>query len=225
MSKFQVLLLSIFSVGAVSCDEQSSGGSSGDIDGDTNIDVDANPEVDADPEMDAVSVEDTIAIWPAVPQEVANLMISQYGPPDEFTASHLIWHENGVWMKTTVFRDEIQHDFPTPHTDLLEQAIAYSVPLDMYDDLAYFDGSVIVERTKGEMAARCDKEGANFLALNLAHEVATGMTSWQDARDMYGEQFLASLAGEPAPYMDGLLFPASTGVTEDPDVAIIPPPE
>ena len=43
-------------------------------------------------------------------------------------------------------------------------------------DLARFDGSVIVERTRGEIGARCDKEEMNYLALNLAHDIVTGAT-------------------------------------------------
>ena len=61
--------------------------------------------------------------------------------------------------------------FPAPHPDVMKQAIDYRVALDKYDDLAMYDGSVIVERTKGELAARCEMEGANFLAINLAHDV------------------------------------------------------
>ena len=37
-----------------------------------------------------------------------------------------------------------------------------------------YDGSVILERTKGEMSAWCDLEGANFLAISLANDVASG---------------------------------------------------
>lgn len=49
-----------------------------------------------------------------------------------------------------------------PHKDMLLQVIAYEVPADKFDDLAAFDGSVIAERTRGEIAARCDKEAANI---------------------------------------------------------------
>jgi len=37
--------------------------------------------------------------------------------------------------------------------------------------LAKYDGTVASDRTRGELGARCDKEVANVLALNLAHEV------------------------------------------------------
>ena len=39
------------------------------------------------------------------------------------------------------------------------------------------DGSVSVHRTVGEISAKCDFEGANFLALNLANDVITGKYS------------------------------------------------
>lgn len=48
------------------------------------------------------------------------------------------------------------------------------VPPEKYEEVAGYDGSVIAERTKGELAARCDMEEANHVALNLAHEIVTG---------------------------------------------------
>ena len=63
-----------------------------------------------------------------------------------------------------------------------------------------------VERTKGELSARCDKEGANFLALNLAHDIVTGKQTVEGARKMYGEQIMAMKAMKPAPYTERLMF-------------------
>ena len=57
------------------------------------------------------------------------------------------------------------------HPDVLEQAIDYQVPPDKFDKLAQYHGSGNVERSKGEISAHCDKEGANFLAINLTHEI------------------------------------------------------
>jgi hypothetical protein len=64
----------------------------------------------------------------------------------------------------------VPHDFPSHHTDFLEQFINYRVPVEMYSTLAEFDGSVIAERTKGELSARCGDTSMNFVALNLAHD-------------------------------------------------------
>jgi hypothetical protein len=115
-------------------------------------------------------------------------MIEKYGQPDEVTAMRLVWHDNGPWKRTIVTKEETDHAFPMPHKDVLEQVIDYRVPTDKVDDLAKYDGSVIVERTKGELSARCDKEEANYLALNLANDVATGKKSPADAREQYAEK-------------------------------------
>ena len=103
------------------------------------------------------------------------------------------------------------------HEDVLEQGIDYRVPPEMFDDLARYDGSVIVERTKGEISARCDKEGANFLALNLAHEIVAGKRSVDDARAEYARQVQAMMNKQPAPLTERLMFSPMKGNSADPD--------
>lgn len=162
------------------------------------------------------SVDEVLASWPETPHEVAMTIIEKYGQPDGVTESRLIWHDNGPWKTTIVYRDVVQHDFPVPHPDLLEQVIDYQVPPDMFDDLAVYDGSVIVERTKGTMAARCDKEEMNLLALNLAHDVVTGQRTVEEARQFYAETAMAFMNGETPPYTQALQFEVPSG-TPDPD--------
>jgi len=168
------------------------------------------------------SAEAMIATWPEVPRNVANQMIAKYGQPEGVTPSRLIWQNRGPWREIIVYREEIPHNFPKPHTDLLEQTINYQVPVEMFDDLAAYDGSVIAERTAGTLAARCDMEAANFLALNLANDIVTGKKTVQEARQAYGEAIQALMRGEKPPYTQGLQFQVVTvQATRDPDVAII----
>ena len=47
-----------------------------------------------------------------------------------------------------------------------------------------------MERTR-EISARCDKEEMNFLALNLANDVATGNKTIEKARIYYAEAAMA----------------------------------
>ncbi len=162
------------------------------------------------------SADEVLANWPETPREVAMTTIEKYGQPDGVTESRLIWHDNGPWKTTIVYRDVVQHDFPMPHPDLLEQVIDYQVPPEMFDELAVYDGSVIVERTKGTMAARCDKEEMNFLALNLAHDIVTGQRTVEEARQFYAETAMAFMNGETSPYTQGLQFEIPSG-TPDPD--------
>lgn len=163
-----------------------------------------------------------VAQWPAESRTAALAMNEKYGAPDEQTATMLVWHGNGPWKRTIVYRDPVPHAFPRPHTDLLEQFIDYRVPPELYDELAAYDGSVIVERTKGEISARCDKEEMNFLALNLANDIATGRRTVADARREYARQATAFLNGRPAPYTERLLFDMPRGGTADPDAPLEP---
>ncbi len=152
------------------------------------------------------SASDPAAGWPEVSQKAAQSMIQKYGPPAEMTPTMLVWHKNGPWKKTIVYKDPVPHKFPKAHEDVLEQFVSYRVPTDKFDELAQFDGSVIVERTKGVISARCDKEPMNFLALNIAHDVATGKKSVDEAQKAFAEQAMAFMEKKPAPYTEKLQF-------------------
>ena len=164
------------------------------------------------------SVEQIIAGWKSKPQEVARKMIAKYGQPNEATATRLIWFNNGPWKRTELVNEEIPHQFPKPHHDMLLQAINYRVPPDKFDELAEYDGSVIAERTKGEIMARCDMEEANFLALNLAHEIVTGKKSVNDARKFYAEAMREMKHPE---YKQGFRFDVPRTEQGDPDQEVM----
>lgn len=170
--------------------------------------------------MDKMQMEKMMSGWPAASKEAVTFMTGKYGPPEAMSNSMAVWGKTGPWKRTIVYAQEFPHEFPAHHTDVMQQFIDYKAPPAMYDELAMYDGSVVLERTSGEISARCDKEGANFLALNLAHELATGKRSVQEARKMYGEQIVAMKAKRPAPYTEKLVFqPASD--TADPDKSLM----
>jgi hypothetical protein len=168
-------------------------------------------------QMNRAQMQQMMANWHPAAREAMSFMTNKYGPPAEMTASMAVWNKTGPWKRTVISAQAVQHNFPGPHPDVMEQVIDYRVPPAMFSALAMYDGSVIVERTKGEMSARCDKEGANFLALNLAHEIAKGKRTAGDARRMYAAQVKAMKAGQPAPYTERLLFQPMMGNTADPD--------
>lgn len=169
----------------------------------------------------STDAQQIIQDWPDTSKKAANAMIDKYGQPDESTKSMLIWHDNGPWVRTIVYGYEIDHDFPMPHKDVLEQFVHYDVPPDTFDDLAHYDGSVIAERTKGELSARCDKEAANFLALNLAHEVIEGEKSVDEARQAYADAIEQMMAGNPPEIMKGLTFETAQSDVTNSDQAMI----
>lgn len=85
-----------------------------------------------------------------------------------------------------------------------------------------FDGSIIiVERTAGEVSARCHDEQANFLALNLMHDIVTGARSVDEARDYYAKEFADYRRKKPTPYMEGLRFAPADASAADPDTRLL----
>ena len=169
----------------------------------------------------AQQAEMIITDWPDTAKKAAKEMMDKYGNPDELTESMLIWENTGPFTHTIVYKEEIQHDFPMPHKDVLEQIINYDVPVDKYDELAAYDGSVIVERTRGTMAARCDKEGANYLALNLANDVIKGTKTVEEAREFYADAIMKMLKGENVAYMQSLTFDLPEENITNPDITIM----
>jgi hypothetical protein len=160
---------------------------------------------------------DIIRGWPKESREAAQLVIDKYGEPDEATDSQLIWRKCGEWKRIVASKAFWQHDFPAPHQDSVESFIDYRVPPEKFSDLAAFDGSVIAERTAGELSARCHDEEANRLALNLAHDIVTGAKSVGEARRYYAKEFLDYRRKLPTPYMEKLRFTPPSGGTADRD--------
>jgi hypothetical protein len=164
--------------------------------------------------MDANAV---VKGWPDESREAAQLVVDAYGEPHEVTESLLIWHGVGPWKRMVASRTFYRHDFPAPHIDSVESIIDYRVPPEKVSDLAAFDGSVVVERTAGEVSARCHDEQANFLALNLMHDIVKGAKTVREARDYYAKEFADYRRKKPTPYMDGLSFSPGDASAADPD--------
>jgi hypothetical protein len=159
--------------------------------------------------------------WQGPSRDGAYQIIHKYGLPNEATASRLIWYNNGPWKRTIIHRDVVPHHFPAPHYDYLQQFIDYRTPVDKFDDLVRYDGSVYPDRTGGEVSAKCDKEAMNILALNLFNEIVLGQRSIENARVFYAAT-AAKYNKEhiSSPYTEGLLFPKQYH-TADPDVSVI----
>lgn len=160
--------------------------------------------------------------WPEAPQKVAEKILEHYGPPHEATPTKLFWYRTPPWSRMELTADEVVHNFPTPHTDFLTQYVDYPVPPSKASELVEFDGSLLLDRTAGQIGARCDHEAYNMLTLNLAVELIEGRRTVEDARRFYGETAAAYVLGRDAPYAEGLLFTPATD-TADADEAIVAP--
>ena len=161
-----------------------------------------------------------IGDWPDESREAAKLVIEKYGEPHEATESFLTWHAVGPWKRVVASKTFFEHAFPAPHFDSVESVLDYRVPPELFTPLAEFDGSVVAERTTGEVSARCHDEEANTLALNLTHDIVTGAKSVAEAREYYAKEFADYRRKKPTPYMEKLWFETSGG-TADPDERVL----
>ena len=172
---------------------------------------------------DRAAVNRIIAKWPERPRLGAVEMLAKYGVPQEASAEHIVWHNAGPFKRVTVFNLETPHDFPLPHVDFLEHTITYNVPQDKVGALVEFDGSSTINRTVGELSARCDLEGHNILTLNLDHDIVMGKKSVQEARTAFGEIVTEDVLGKHPPYVEALQFaPHSMSAAAFTDKPVIP---
>ncbi len=169
----------------------------------------------------AAEAERIIDSWPNAPKNLARQMLEKYGPPNEATPTKLFWYRNGPWKRTELTSEVVTHNWPAPHSDFFTQVIDYRVPPEMVHLIAMFDGSILVDRTRGEVAARCDSEAANVLGLNMVHEIVGGKRTVEEARQTSADQTVAYNMGRAAPYAERLQFDVPAGGTEDLDRPMI----
>lgn len=169
----------------------------------------------------AQSADATIEDWPDTAKKAAKATMDKLGEPDEITASMLVWEDADPYVRVIAYKQEIQHDFPAPHKDVLEHFINYDVPAEKFDELAMFDGSLIVERTKGEMSARCDSEAHNLIALNLANDIIMDNLNVKEAREKYASTVMAQLKGENPEYIQSIQFSLPQENITNPDETIM----
>lgn len=167
-------------------------------------------------EQDQVVNMPNLKTWSEASQKAAKEMENKYGKPNGATSDMLIWNNNGIWLKTIVYKNEMKHNFPKSHTDVIEQWVNYSVPLNNYDELAFYDGSVTANRTNGTISARCDNEAMNLLALNLTYDIVNNSKTIEEARINYSKDAMAFMKGEKPAYTQKLNF-ISDKTAPDPD--------
>lgn len=165
--------------------------------------------------------EAVVESWPETSKSTATTIAEKYGAPDLVSAGVLMWHSPGPYEWIKVHGTEVEHNFPIPHKDVLDVAIAYRVPVSMYTALAEFDGSATAMRTRGLLVASCFMEELDILILNLAHDVVTGAKTPEEARMAFGMIATGLMNGEMNPYTEALQFDLEPlSMTADPDESL-----
>jgi hypothetical protein len=162
-------------------------------------------------------VQKHLSGWPQRTQKLGAQLVTRYGPPQEATERQVTWYGNGPWKRTTLYKEETQHNFAIAHKDVLEQTVNYKVPLDKFEALAQFNGSVVPNRTRGEISSTSESEDTNFLALNVADDIVKGERNVEQALTYYAQVIRAKMIKEPESYLQGLKFtvPKTSADTAD----------
>lgn len=140
-----------------------------------------------------------IADWPEASRRIALAMIERHGPPDRRDEDALTWLGLYRARRTVVHRSSAGEG-------AVEQVVLYRVPNDKIGELKAFDSRLTVDRGDSELSIRTDSVRANFLVLNLAHEIASGFRSASAARAVREKEMRLAVTGKSSRYRESLLF-------------------
>lgn len=143
--------------------------------------------------------ETIVADWPEPSRQTVLAMIETYGQPDLRDANSVAWLGLYRARKTAVHRSNSADG-------MIEQTVYYRVPAEKVAEVTSFDPRITVDRRASEMTVRSESVRTNFLALNLAHEVASGFKTVEEARAFRDRQIQLAEAGKSSRYRDRLIF-------------------
>lgn len=162
-------------------------------------------------------VDEVTATWPLASKAAIIRLTEKYGVPNSVTPNMVIWYNTLPFKQSVVYREQLTHHFPLEHFDVLQQTINYKVPLGKVVALTKFDGSMVIDKTKGELSARNDVEELNILAFNLADKIVKDLMTVEQARREYRKRSQDFLTGTTSPILTSLDFKLEKD-TNDPDV-------
>ncbi len=162
-------------------------------------------------------VQKNLPGWPPKTIALAVELVKKYGPPTEATFRQLTWLHNGPWKRTVLLKEGVNHNFPKAHQDVLEQTVDYRVPLEKVGDLLKYNGSVVVDRTRGELSAHCDSEKQNTITLNIADDIVKGERNVEQALAYHAQIIVGMRDGDPETYPQKLRFKPPTAAAPSAD--------
>ena len=144
--------------------------------------------------------------WPFLSQLAAQQMIKRYGEPTESTPTSMCWNDVSPYKRIVVYREQVPHNFPLPHDDVIEHVISYKIPINKVAEIIKFNGSIKFDRTRGEISARSENEAMKLLALNMAYDIVKNKKDYTDARSVYGKLEIDYINGTKNLFTQSLQF-------------------
>lgn len=144
--------------------------------------------------------------WPDSSVTAAKEMVVRYGEPTEVTRDALIWKNLPVFKRIIVHREVYSNRFPLLHQTPLEHVVNYDAKENRVEEVWKYDGSVVFDRTRGEVTVSGENESMNILSLNLAHSIMQGKMSPSQARIENGKETMNFLNGNRTAMTQALQF-------------------
>lgn len=162
-------------------------------------------QVSRTPADRALIAKAVVSDWSNVSALAARRLMAQYGPPDDIRSGYLAWNRKGFWKRIIVW------DVAPPYVSgeevgVIEHTIDYPLTARQEADLTAFSRRLIIDRDRGELSVRCDREENAFLSLNLADDVVRGLKTVAQARAAYTKLPDLAASGNSPTYAQGLLF-------------------
>lgn len=151
-------------------------------------------------------VHDHLQGWPPRTIALAVSLVQEYGRPEDVAAHRITWYHNGPWQRTSLLREGAPHNFPLRHMDVLEQTVDYRVPLNKIADLVSYNGSLVVDRTRGELTVHSDSEQENIITLNIADDIVKGERTVDQAMGYHAQVIEGLFIHDPETYQLRLRF-------------------
>lgn len=144
--------------------------------------------------------------WPQSSVVAAKDLITKYGEPTEVTSDRLIWRNFAPFKEIIVHKNLYSSYFPLLHQNAVEHVIDYKASSDRITNVWNYNGSVVLNRTQGEMSSFGPNEEMNILSMNLTHKIMSGELSEDRAKVIHGQETLDFLNGERSELTQSLIF-------------------
>lgn len=123
----------------------------------------------------------------------ARKLVGVYGPPNEISERQAYWINTSPFSEIYVKNESIPHNFPTSHMDFVYSSIVVEVPKGKIATLAGVSGSIIIDRLKMQVTARCGNLIKNAITLGFVQDVVAGIVPVTGAKSEYAKRIKNNL--------------------------------
>lgn len=122
--------------------------------------------------------------------DYATKLEKKFGKAAEYSESQYTWKNIAGFKKVVVLDESVPHAVPMPHKDFVYSTMDIKVPEDKIQDLAKASASIMPDRLKGEVTARCGALIKNAVSLGFVQDVVAGNV--KDPKKEYAKRIKAN---------------------------------